>query len=85
MNCRFRRRGARNELLERREIRSIRAPSMVVRRVEGAKGGHRRGHRFSEGKSIRSGHGSAELASVNQGDDILRESIVVRGMEDPAG
>lgn len=72
-------------MLERREIRSIRAPSMVVRRVEGAKGGHRRGHRFSEGKSIRSGHGSAELASVNQGDDILRESIVVRGMEDPAG
>ena len=72
-------------MLEGREIRCIRAPSMVVRRVKGAKGGHRRSHRFSKGKGIGSGHGSAELASMNQSDDVLRESIVVRGMEDPAG
>ena len=54
---------------------------MIVGRVQGPEGSDRRGNRLSEGHRIGSRYGAAELSTVDEGEDILGEFIVVCRMD----
>ena len=74
--------GSGSECFQRREIVSGCPEGVVVRGVERAQGRNRRCNRLGKSQGVSPSHGSAELSSMDEGEDILRESIIVSCMKD---
>jgi len=58
---------------------------MVVRGMESSEGGYGRGDGLSEGHRVSTGHGSAELSAMDEGEDVEGEFLVVSRVGDTAG
>ena len=70
-----------SECFQRGEIVSGCTEGVVVRGVERAQGRNRRCDRLGKSQGVGPSHGSAELSSMDKGEDILRESIIVSCMK----
>ena len=55
---------------------------VVVRGVKRAQGRNCRCDRLGKSEGVSPSHGSAEFSSMDKGEDILRESIIVSCMKD---
>jgi hypothetical protein len=58
---------------------------MVIRGVEGSEGGDGRGDGLGEGHRVSAGHGSAELSTMDEGENVEGEFLVVSRVGDTAG
>jgi hypothetical protein len=55
---------------------------MVIRGVEGSECGDGRGDGLGKGHRVGTGHGTAELSSVHEGEDVERKFLVICRMCD---